>query len=135
MAIRTPKVAQPLAKLDARPARYALSCSASRSSIGGAAAPASREPAGTWLSWVCTTAAASTSAAAYARNGTRRPKLASSPPTIGPHTLPIRKADAYAPETRPRLSGGASRTTRAIDATVNITEPAPPRPRNTSNCQ
>ncbi len=54
---------------------------------------------------------------------------------MGPQTLPIRKADAYAPETRPRLSGGASRTTRAIDATVNITEPAPPRPRKMSSCQ
>ena len=88
------------------------------------------------LSCVRTTRAATTNAAGVGEERDAQPEAGqASPPTTGPRTLPIRKAEAYAPETRPRLSGGASLISRPIAATVNITEPAPPRPRKTSSCQ
>ena len=46
---------------------------------------------------------------------------------------PTRNALAYAEETRPRMCGGARRTSSAIAETVNIVEPMPPSPRSTSS--
>lgn len=49
--------------------------------------------------------------------------------------LPSRNADPYSADVRPRAVGGASRTIRPIDETVNVTEPMPPRPRHSSRSQ
>ena len=56
-------------------------------------------------------------------------------PRTGPPIVPIRKLVAYSPETRPRFSGGEIRISRPSAETVNMVDPMPPRPRNTSNCQ
>ena len=48
---------------------------------------------------------------------------------------PIRNELAYADDTRPRIVGGARRTSSAIAETVNIVEPMPPSPRKTSSCE
>ena len=53
----------------------------------------------------------------------------------GPMTPPMRKALPYIDETRPRMLGGASRTSSAIAETVNIVEPMPPSERKMSSCQ
>ena len=38
-------------------------------------------------------------------------------------------------DARPRIVGGASRTSIVTDATVNIVDPIPPSDRNSSSCQ
>ena len=59
----------------------------------------------------------------------------SPPPSTGPAMLPSRNPVAHSPVARPRSSGGASRTSRAIEDTVNIVEPIPDSDRNSSSCQ
>ena len=54
---------------------------------------------------------------------------------MGPRMLPIRKALPYSDDTCPRCDVGASRTSRPMAETVNITEPMPPSPRNRSSVQ
>ena len=49
--------------------------------------------------------------------------------------LPMRNADPYSADIRPRACTGESRTNSPMDATVNVTDPMPPRPRHTSRSQ
>ena len=53
----------------------------------------------------------------------------------GPPMFPMRKAVAYRPAIRPRAPGGESLVSKAMAEMVNIVDPRPPRPRNTSSCQ
>ncbi len=53
----------------------------------------------------------------------------------GPTMLPMMKELPHSEDTRPRIDGGASRTTSAIAEMVNMVEPRPPSPRKTSSCQ
>ncbi|GAB5077326.1 hypothetical protein ARTHROSP310_04680 [Arthrobacter sp. AD-310] len=64
VAIRTPNVAHPLAKLEKSADLYAPVARASPKPMSGALCPWPVEPRRWWLSWVCTTTAATTRAAA-----------------------------------------------------------------------
>jgi len=136
-AMRTPKLLHPLAKPLPSTERKALSDHASRRVRTSAPPPGPSpwERRGGTSSIAPMNSAATNRVPAYTRKGTRIPNCPSSPPMTGPTMLPIRNIEPYRAETRPRIVGGASRTSRPIAETVNITEPIPPRERNTSNCQ
>src|SRR5699024_12496238 len=68
------------------------------------------------------------------RNGALGPNPTSRPPTIGPEILPRRNAEAYAPETLPRVAGGDLAAKNDMAETVNRVEPNPPMPRKISSC-
>ncbi len=49
--------------------------------------------------------------------------------------LPMRNPAEKKPDTRPRMSLGAIRISKAIAEMLNIVDPMPPRPRKISSCQ
>ncbi len=76
---------------------------------------------------------ATTSVAPYTTNGARIEMPVTAPPIAGPVTPPNRNPAWNAPDARPRCSGPAVRSSRAIAETVNIADPIPPTPRRTSS--